>query len=148
MGVLFRQQNLGGSFVIQRLDNATNHGAPTNQFNTKERFMEPQKDAAGAPVHSIVHTPVPWCVKRRFDVYEDTQQPGVGGTYIGTTRGNGELPEGVAKRCEANARLIAAAPAMLAALRQIRAELCRRHSPFVVETDYAYINEAIAKATK
>jgi hypothetical protein len=47
----------------------------------------------------------------------------------------------------ANAKLIAASPDLLAALREIRGELCRRHSPFVVETDYAYINDAINKAT-
>lgn len=66
-----------------------------------------------------LHTPGPWKVSRRFDIYEDTQTPGVGGTYIGTTRGNGELPESINVRCEADAALMADAPAMLEALREL-----------------------------
>lgn len=42
----------------------------------------------------------------------------MGGTYIGTTRGNGSLPESVALVDEANARIMAAAPVMLAALKR------------------------------
>jgi len=68
-----------------------------------------------APVQPVVHTPGPWKVSRRFDIYEDTQKPGVGGTFIGSTRGNWPLPEHINERCEADARLIAAAPDLLAA---------------------------------
>lgn len=56
----------------------------------------------------------PWKVSRRFDIYSD-RGPLVGGTYIGTTRGNGELPKSVELTDEANARLIAAAPELLEA---------------------------------
>ena len=45
------------------------------------------------------HTPGPWKVSRRFDIYQDTQSPGIGGTFIGSTRGNGPLPESVNLRC-------------------------------------------------
>ena len=61
----------------------------------------------------VSHTPGPWKVSRRFDIHQDLQS--VGGTYIGTTRGNHELPEAVALVDEANARLIAAAPELLSA---------------------------------
>lgn len=60
------------------------------------------------------HTEGPWKVSRRFDIYSD-RGPLVGGTYIGTTRGNAELPKSVELTDEANARLIAAAPDLLAA---------------------------------
>jgi hypothetical protein len=65
------------------------------------------------------HTPGPWKVSRRFDVYQDTQTPGVGGTFIATTKGVSELPESVNQVCEADARLIAAAPELLKALQDI-----------------------------
>jgi hypothetical protein len=65
------------------------------------------------------HTPGPWTVKRRFDVYQDTQTRGVGGTFIATTKGISELPESVNKICEADAKLIAAAPELLKALQDI-----------------------------
>ena len=64
-------------------------------------------------------TPGPWKVSGRFDIYEDTQEPGVGGTYIGTTRGNGPLPESINVQCEANARLMADAPRLLEVLREL-----------------------------
>lgn len=54
------------------------------------------------------HTEGPWEVRRRFDIY------GCGGTYIGTTRGNRQLPTSVEMVDEANTRLIAAAPSLLA----------------------------------
>jgi hypothetical protein len=60
------------------------------------------------------HSPGPWKVSRRFYIYQDLG-PNVGGTFIGSTRGNGELPESIAKVDEANAKLIASAPAMRAA---------------------------------
>jgi hypothetical protein len=65
------------------------------------------------------HTPGPWKVSRRFDVYQDTQVPGVGGTFIATTKGVSELPESVNQVCEADAKLIAAAPELLKALQDI-----------------------------
>ena len=65
------------------------------------------------------HTPGPWKVSRRFDVYQDTQTPGVGGTFIATTKGVSELPESVNQVCEADAKLIAAAPELLKALQDI-----------------------------
>ena len=79
--------------------------------------------------HAVVHTPGPWKVSRRFDIYEDTQTPGVGGTFVGSTRGNWPLPEHINKRCEADARLIAAAPDLLEACRLVldaieQANLC------------------------
>ena len=65
------------------------------------------------------HTPGPWKVSRRFDVYQDTQTPGVGGTFVATTKGVSELPESVNRVCEADAKLIAAAPELLKALQDI-----------------------------
>jgi hypothetical protein len=62
------------------------------------------------------HTPGPWKVSRRFDVYQDTQLPGVGGTFVASTKGQRPLPESVNQVCEADAKLIAAAPELLAAL--------------------------------
>lgn len=81
--------------------------------------MSEENSDSTTSVDRVVHTPGPWKVKSRFDIYEDTLQPGVGGTYIGTTRGNGELPESVKRRCEADAKLIAEAPGMLAALKAV-----------------------------
>lgn len=63
---------------------------------------------------SRAHTPGPWKVPRRFDIYQDLG-PNVGGTYIGTTAGNRVFPESVARVDEANARLMAASPELLAA---------------------------------
>lgn len=65
------------------------------------------------------YTPGPWKVKRRFDVYQDTQKPGVGGTFVASTKGNWPLPESVNIACEADARLIAAAPDLLEACRML-----------------------------
>jgi hypothetical protein len=65
------------------------------------------------------HTPGPWKVSRRFDVYQDTQMPGVGGTFVASTKGISELPESVNQVCEADAKLIAAAPELLKALQDI-----------------------------
>lgn len=65
------------------------------------------------------HTEGPWKVSRRFDIYSD-RGPLVGGTYIGTTRGNGELPKSVELTDEANARLIAAAPDLFIACEMLK----------------------------
>ena len=65
------------------------------------------------------HTPEPWKVSRRFDVYQDTQTPGVGGTFIATTKGVSELPESINQVCEADAVLIAAVPELADALREL-----------------------------
>ena len=65
------------------------------------------------------HTPGPWKVSRRFDVYQDTQTPGVGGTFVASTKGVSELPESVNEICEADAKLIAAAPELADALREL-----------------------------
>ena len=65
------------------------------------------------------HTPGPWKVSRRFDVYQDTQTLGVGGTFIATTKGVSELPESINRVCEADAMLIAATPELLKALQDI-----------------------------
>ena len=65
------------------------------------------------------HTPGPWTVKRRFDVYQDTQTLGVGGTFIASTKGQWPLPESINQVCEADAKLIAAAPELLKALQDI-----------------------------
>jgi hypothetical protein len=65
------------------------------------------------------HTPGPWTVKRRFDVYQNTQTPGVGGTFIASTKGQWPLPESINQVCEADAKLIAAAPELLKALQDI-----------------------------
>jgi hypothetical protein len=65
------------------------------------------------------HTPGPWKVSRRFDVYQDTQTPGVGGTFVASTKGISELPESVNQVCEADAKLIAATPELLKALQDI-----------------------------
>jgi hypothetical protein len=65
------------------------------------------------------HTPGPWKVSRRFDVYQDTQVPGVGGTFVASTKGISELPESINRVCEADAKLISAAPDLLKALQDI-----------------------------
>jgi hypothetical protein len=65
------------------------------------------------------HTPGPWKVSRRFDVYQDTQTPGVGGTFVASTKGQWPLPESINQVCEADAKLIAAAPELLKALQDI-----------------------------
>jgi hypothetical protein len=65
------------------------------------------------------HTPGPWKASRRFDVYQDTQTPGVGGTFVASTKGISELPESVNQVCEADARLIAATPELADALREL-----------------------------
>ena len=75
------------------------------------------------------HTPGPWTVRRRFDVYQDTQTPGVGGTFVASTKGISELPESVNQVCEADAKLIAATPELADALREL-------HDWAAVDNDY------------
>lgn len=88
------------------------------------------------------HTPGPWKVSRRFDIYQDLGIA-VGGTYIGTTRGNTAMPDSIAAVDEANARLIATAPELL--------EACKAVSEFGIPDRDAgplmvQLYEAIAKA--
>lgn len=96
---------------------------------------------------SVVHTPGPWKIANN----SRSVLAGAGSVKINQQAGPAAQSAAVEARNEftlrANAKLIAAAPDILDALRKIRGELCRRHSPLVVETDYAYINAAIAKAT-
>jgi hypothetical protein len=102
----------------------------------KRAKMEEQKTKPSD--QSVVHTPGPWeCEHMHTAICKQSQT--LARVYHGEGRTHAENV--------ANANLIAAAPDLLAALREIRGELCRRHSPFVVETDYAYINDAINKAT-
>ena len=70
---------------------------------------------AGASVNRVVHTPGPWKVSRRFEIYA------VSGAFVATTRGNWPLPEHINQICEADAKLMAAAPEMLDALQKIAA---------------------------
>ena len=69
------------------------------------------------------HTPGPWKVSRRFDIYQDRQDGNGSGRYIGTTRGNGPLPWSIESVDEANAVLMAAAPDLLAACRVVLAAI-------------------------
>lgn len=88
------------------------------------------------------HTPGPWKVSRRFDVYQDTQTPGVGGTFVASTKGHSPLPESVNQVCEADAVLIAAAPELADALREL-------HDFAIVDTHHPYAKrsaEAFRKA--
>jgi O-acetyl-ADP-ribose deacetylase (regulator of RNase III) len=116
------------------------------EIYTGKQFPDEQ-----TPLNSIVHTPGPWefdesnfgvCSRHGYGLLDSL------GETLGVTVHTTDVFGLPVEEAEANAKLIVAAPELLAALRRIRAELCRRHSPFVVETNYAYINEAIAKATK
>lgn len=109
-------------------------GRPMTYWGGKPESKSPSVDC-------VVHTPGPWEIQCFSDGTIDIDGP--------TDDLICQIPVlGVsAKNFIENANLIAAAPDLLAALREIRGELCRRHSPFVVETDYAYINDAINKAT-
>jgi hypothetical protein len=93
---------------------------------------------------SVAHTPGPWKFHGGWGmcVTLDEPIPISGARSIANCSQSWISPS----QCEANAKLIAAAPDLLAALQEIRGELCRRHSPMVVEMDYAYINNAINKA--
>lgn len=86
-------------------------------------------------VESVVHTPGPWeavrsltcgCLRAAHNYQVDPKE----------------------EWTDEDLRLISAAPDLLSALHRIRAQLCREHSWFVVESDYAYINDAIEKATR
>ena len=89
------------------------------------------------------HTPGPWIVKRRFDVYEDTGKPGVGGTFVCSTRGNSPLPESINVVCEADAHLIAALPELLAAA----IDVLELHEHEQDRPAVRRLRQAIAKAT-
>ena len=78
--------------------------------------MEPRKDADGAPVHSIVHTPGPWKVAK------NGRSVIVGSMKVNQSSGPMAASCSVADRhnaeLAANANLIAAAPDLLAACRE------------------------------
>lgn len=77
--------------------------------------MEKQKYAAGAPVHSIVHTPGPWSVTPKyFDEHGEALVQIECSSHI-----IGEIYVCDGAEGESNARLIAAAPDMLDALREL-----------------------------
>lgn len=61
------------------------------------------------PVHPLLEgtMPGPWQQHDRTEIY-------AGGYFVGTTRGNGTLPEQIVRIDEANAKLIAAAPSLAA----------------------------------
>lgn len=82
--------------------------------------MNTKNNQSTAPVERLVHTPGPWRVRARFDVVQDL---GIyGGYFVGSTRGNSDdLPASIQAQDEANAKLIAAAPEMFAALKAIAA---------------------------
>ena len=82
----------------------------------------------------VAHTPGPW------SVFEED------GVFLIKHAGGWILDSDSEDQDRADAQLMAAAPDLLAALIKIRAELCRRHSAFVVRDQYGYINLAIEKA--
>jgi len=49
---------------------------------------------------------------------------------------------------EANARLISASPDLLAALMRVQNDLISEYGPLVYQANFAYIDEAISKATR
>ena len=63
------------------------------------------------------HSPGPYEVRRRFDIYAKS------GTYLGTTRGNGPLPESIELVDEANAHLFAASYGLLKSCRELISNL-------------------------
>ena len=85
--------------------------------------LEMAESDAKASKQTTVAKPKRWKVVRRFDIYEDTQDGGGGGRYIGTTRGNWPMPTHIAERDEANAILMAASLTMLAALQRQHANI-------------------------
>jgi hypothetical protein len=96
-------------------------------------------------VDRVVHTPGPW------KVANNSRSVLAGPVKINQQGGPAAQSAAVLavqeRELMANAKLIAAAPDLLAALRSVRAELCRRHSHLVVDVEFAQINEAIRKAT-
>jgi len=108
-------------------------------------MSEPNKPTTVPSVHDIVHTPGPWIVSPYAKNLVATADDKIGIADVAMCAPWIAKPP--QEQQDANAILMSAAPDLLAALRAIRAELCRRHSPFVVEMEYAYINEAIGKAT-
>lgn len=110
--------------------------------------IESESVAEKPSEQSVVHTPGPWEILDLREKGEECITIAMTTSPQALCRIRNEV-SGVPLNQEdlANAKLIAAAPDILAALREIRGELCRRHSPFVVDVDYAYINAAINKAT-
>lgn len=118
---------------------------PHRLDGTKKQANETR---SGSPEQSVVHTPGPWKVPKRFEIYQDLG-PNVGGTYIGTTAGNRVLPESVAMVDEANARLMAAAPDLLKACEFTldAIEAMRDGDGSCISPAVMYLRLAIEKAT-
>lgn len=78
--------------------------------------MELQKDAAGAPVHSIVHTPGPWTLQKPKNIHDVSvcEQE-----VIAKHQGRVIKICGIHNGINANAMLIAMAPQMLEDLRLV-----------------------------
>ena len=85
------------------------------------------------------HTAGPWKILRRFDIHQDRGK--IGGIFIGSTRGGYDLPESIKLIDEANARLIAAAPDLLAACKEALYQLQGMDSACVM-----ILKDAIKKA--
>lgn len=86
------------------------------------------------------HTPGPWKTRRRaYDFAVD----GPSATRKFQLVASISHAEG---RCEANANLIAAAPAMYEALKLTRTLLISEHGISVYDTNFGHIDDAIAQA--
>jgi hypothetical protein len=84
----------------------------------------------------MAHTPGPWQVNYRRITPVNARQDG--SDDICHVYGDDEVDM-------ANARLIAASPELLEALKRIREDLVRQYSPYVYEVNFKYIDEAISK---
>jgi len=102
--------------------------------------MDQPKNAAVAPVHSIVHWPAPWRViegthsgENRFSVFSESGEDITGW--------------GCVQQLEGNARLIAASPELLEST-QSMLELCERYlGPLLAGGEMTRARAAIEKAT-
>jgi hypothetical protein len=95
------------------------------------------------------HTPGPWVVKGRLVEAPSRLDLGVAQAIAGMTAGSRGASQITVPEAEANARLIAAAPDMLEALKTIGALLAGR--PKTIKDDelwgaFSYIIAAVAKA--
>ena len=98
---------------------------------------------------STQHTPGPWMVRHDFLCSDKTLTVGVAAVNIGSESGAVAWPTGTNEAQElANARLIAAAPDLLDALKEARrclAWACEQRPEFQAERNA--VDAAIAKAT-